>query len=77
MKSKRNRVVKSQNPVSSTAVLQRPYTSDGLADLLEYHRESVRRACRAGRIKAIKIGREWRITQDEAGRILAEGLPAN
>ena len=45
-----------------------------VADALRYHIESVRRAIRQGRIKAIKAGRQWRVPRAELDRLLREGL---
>ncbi len=45
-----------------------------VAQALRYHIESVRRAIRQGRIKAIKAGRQWRVPRAELDRLLREGL---
>ncbi len=47
-----------------------------LASAARLHPESVRRAVRQGRIQVIRFGRGLRITDAEAQRILAGGLPA-
>ena len=41
------------------------YTVDQLAKLLDLHPKTVRRFIREGKIKATKIGREWRVRQDD------------
>ena len=51
-------------------------TVNQVAAILQFHPESVRRAIRAGRIKAIKVGQEWRIPHEVAESILREGLPS-
>jgi len=59
-----------------------PPTLDGLdlipvdvyAPRIGWHPESLRRACREGRLCAVKVGREWRIPRGEAARIEAEGI---
>ena len=51
-------------------------TVDQLAAAIGYHPESVRRAIRQGRIRALPFGRTWRIPPDESARIFANGLPA-
>lgn len=51
------------------------YTPEQLAQAAMLHPESVRRAIRAGRIKALKFGQEWRIPAAEFDRIMGEGLP--
>ncbi|MGZ5506681.1 MAG: helix-turn-helix domain-containing protein [Limisphaerales bacterium] len=45
-----------------------------MSQTLRWHPESVRRAIRAGRIKAIKIGRHWRVPGAELERLMEEGL---
>jgi excisionase family DNA binding protein len=49
---------------------------DTVAHAIGLHPESVRRAIRAGRIRAVHIGRNVRIPSDELDRILAGGLAA-
>ncbi|MDY0063408.1 MAG: helix-turn-helix domain-containing protein [Myxococcota bacterium] len=41
------------------------YSVDQLAELLDLHPKTVRRFIREGRIKARKIGREWRVHRDD------------
>ena len=48
---------------------------DIYAPQIQWHPESLRRACRQGRVNAVKIGREWRIPQAEAERIRQFGIP--
>jgi excisionase family DNA binding protein len=50
-------------------------TVEALAALITYHPESVRRAIRQGRIKALRFGKSWRIPAPEVRRILTVGLP--
>jgi excisionase family DNA binding protein len=45
-----------------------------LAELIRFHPESVRRAIRQGRIKAVKTGRHWKIPHEEARRVIECGL---
>ena len=45
------------------------------ADLIGYHRESVRRLVRDGLVEALRFGRSYRIPRTVAERILEEGLP--
>lgn len=56
--------------------LARTYTIREVATLINFHTESVRRAIRQGRIKALPFGRCLRIPGEEVERILSEGLPA-
>jgi excisionase family DNA binding protein len=51
------------------------WTVEGLAEVIKYHPESVRRAIRQERIQAKRFGSSWRIPAAEVRRILAEGLP--
>lgn len=41
------------------------------ADLLDLHYETIYRAVRNGRIRAFRLGREWRIPRAEVERLLA------
>ena len=50
------------------------YNIDQVADMLRLCRITVFRYIKSGKIKAIKIGREWRIKQDEIDRIMREGV---
>jgi excisionase family DNA binding protein len=45
-----------------------------LAGLVSFHPESVRRAIRQGRIRALKFGNSWRIPSAEVARIITQGL---
>ena len=49
------------------------YNIDQVAEMLRLCRITVFRYIKSGKIKAIKIGREWRIKQDEIDRIMREG----
>lgn len=51
-------------------------TPQWLADALDTHGSTVRRACADGRIRAIRVGTSWRIPNDEAERVIAEGIPS-
>lgn len=46
------------------------HTPEAFARAACVHPESVRRAIRAGRIRAVKIGTGWRIPHGEATRIM-------
>ena len=50
------------------------YNIDQVAEMLRLCRITVFRYIKSGKIKAIKIGREWRIKQEEIDRIMREGL---
>ena len=49
------------------------YNIDQVAEMLRLCRITVFRYIKSGKINAIKIGREWRIKQDEIDRIMKEG----
>jgi len=42
---------------------------------IQWHPESLRRACRQGRIDAVKLGRGWRISRAVADQIVKTGIP--
>ena len=52
------------------------HTVEFVAEGLHYHPESLRRAIRAGRIEAVKVGKSWRIPSAVYNRIMTLGLPA-
>lgn len=41
------------------------YTIYELADILKVHHNTIRRAIKRGELKAIQLGREWRIKKDD------------
>ncbi len=49
------------------------YNIDQVAEMLRLCRITVFRYIKSGKFKAIKIGKEWRIKQDEIDRIMREG----
>jgi excisionase family DNA binding protein len=51
------------------------FTVETVAAKIAWHPESLRRAIRAGRVHAIKLGKTWRISQVEIDRITTQGLP--
>lgn len=54
----------------------RLYEPRAFARVIAWHPESVRRAIRQGRIKAVRLGGGWRIPADEVSRICSAGLPS-
>lgn len=46
-----------------------------VAAVLNCHPGSVRRAIRQGRIKAVRVGQQWRVSAEELARMQNEGLP--
>jgi excisionase family DNA binding protein len=51
------------------------WTAEELADYLKVDGQTVRAWIRAGKVKAVKFGRSWRVADDELKRIVAEGIP--
>jgi excisionase family DNA binding protein len=60
----------------TVSAIEAALTVEDFAAKIQYHPESVRRAIRQNRIKALKFGSNWRITAPEVRRILENGLPA-
>lgn len=50
-------------------------TVEQVAQCIDWHPESVRRAIRQGRLHAIKLGREWRISPETMENIRLQGIP--
>ena len=50
-------------------------TTEAFARQLQWHPESVRRACRQGRLAAVKLGNGWRIPPDVAEHVMKHGIP--
>jgi len=78
----RNRIAVAKDDAAKTGSGKQPtplpmrlYTPAHVAGVLAYHPESVRRAIRQGRIKAIKCGDGWRVRDDELERLCRDGLP--
>ena len=45
-------------------------TSREVATLLRLHTDTVKRMCRTGRLRAVKVGRGWRIKRDDVLALL-------
>lgn len=54
----------------------RLYEPRAFARVISWHPESVRRAIRQKRIRAVRLGNGWRIPADEVSRIMTAGLPS-
>ena len=52
------------------------YTVIEFAVIVSWHKESVRRAIRQGRLVAVKLGRNWRISSQTVADVLAHGIPS-
>lgn len=46
------------------------YKVEEVAEILAIHKETVKRFIREGKIKGIKLGTHWRVTEDEIRRLL-------
>lgn len=58
------------------APLLKSYTTAQVGAALNCHPESVRLACRQGRIKGVHLGGRWRVSHEELDRIVKDGIPA-
>lgn len=54
--------------------VRRLHTVEQVAERIAFHPESVRRCIRQQRIRALKFGDEWRITDQELDRLFKEGV---
>lgn len=45
------------------------YTTKEVAEILKYKHETVRKKCKNGEIKAVKIGKSYRISEEELERL--------
>ena len=48
---------------------------DVFAARVGWHVESVRRACRQGRLAAVKLGRGWRLPSHVVEQVMQNGIP--
>lgn len=51
------------------------FTAEEMADYLKVSSQTVRAWIRDGKVKAVKFGRSWRITDEELRRVVTEGVP--
>ena len=51
----------------------RIYTLKEVADILKVTRRSIYNYIKEGKLKAVKIGREWRVTEDALKAFLNKG----
>ena len=65
MKKPNHRPNKSLKVENSTKLKDDYYTIYELAEILKVHHNTIRRAIKSGRIKAIQLGREWRIKKED------------
>ena len=50
------------------------YTVKELAEILKVHQQTIFKALERGKIKGIKLGGAWRISEEELERIKREGF---
>lgn len=55
----------------------RVYTTDEVQELLKVTKRTLYNYIKAGQIKAIKVGRNWRITEDALKDFLEKGTDTN
>jgi hypothetical protein len=63
-------------PIPPTNTMQVLLPLHVFAKNIGWHTESVRRACRQGRIAAIKLGKGWRVPASVAQEITRNGIPS-
>ena len=49
------------------------YTPEEVAQICQLHAETVRRRLRDGRLKGVRVGRSWRIRQEELDQFVEHG----
>jgi excisionase family DNA binding protein len=49
-------------------------TVEAAAEILSMKPKSLSRFCLLGKVKAVKVGRQWRISSGEIDRIMKEGI---
>lgn len=54
----------------------RVYTLDEVAEVLKITRRTLYTYVKAGKLKAVKIGREWRVSEDALQDFLNKGTEA-
>ena len=51
------------------------YTVEEMADYLKVSEQTIRLWIRTGKVKAVKMGRAWRIRSEEVRRVATDGVP--
>ncbi len=51
------------------------YSPEEVANILGVSPHTVRQWCRDSRIKALKVGRLWKVHRSEVDKIIEDGLP--
>ncbi len=55
------------------AKIEKVYTLDELAEFLHVTRRTLYNYIKGGKLKAVKIGREWRVTDEVLKEFLSKG----
>lgn len=50
--------------------MEKLYTPEEVADMLRVTRRTVYEWIRSGQLKAVKVGRQWRITEDDISKMM-------
>ena len=58
------------------AKIEKVYTLEELSELLHITRRTLYNYVKAGTLKAVKIGREWRVTEKQLEDFLSTGTEA-
>jgi excisionase family DNA binding protein len=58
-------------------MLEKHYTLKEVCEALGVHRNTFLRWISAGKVKAIQLGRDWRIPESEIDRICSSGVQEN
>lgn len=48
------------------------HTTNEVADLLKVHVKTIREMIKSGRLQAVRVGKEYRITEDQVRRYIGE-----
>ena len=54
--------------------MMKTYTIKEITGILKMDPSNIRRYLREGKIKGVKIGKKWLITEEELKRVLSEGV---
>lgn len=49
------------------------YTTQEVADMMQYHRDTIRRLIREGKIEAYKFGKSYKISEEQLKKFLETG----
>lgn len=55
-------------------MVEQMYTPEEAAEILGFKKRTIMEWLRNGKIRGVKMGKEWRITETELNRIQKEGI---